>query len=281
MIDFVMRKLACAIAAIALIGKPALAADMAVKAPPPAAPVAPVVNWTGFYVGGNLGGVAEHASGTSDFLDTCSAGCFPFGGFPTNPQSNSFSSTRLLGGVQAGYNWQFNPQWLVGLEGDWDWTSTRYSFCRITDQLAAPCFNNGFGFENISSKTDWLATVRGRLGWVWGNLLFYGTGGAAWGHVNTTVTLNCLGAGGRGNSVTLLTGTSSTSTTKAGWVAGLGAEGMLTKNLSVRAEWLHIDLGTISDSVTTVGTALSTQTAVWSRTERYDEFRVGVNYLFH
>ena len=111
--------------------------------------------------------------------------------------------------------------------------------------------------------------------------MFYGTGGAAWGHVNTTVTLNCLGAGGCGNSVTLLTGTSSTSTTKAGWVAGLGAEGMLTKNLSVRAEWLHIDLGTISDSVTTVGTALSTQTAVWSRTERYDEFRVGVNYLFH
>ena len=163
-----MRKLASAIAVIVSIGMPALAADMAVKAPPPAAPVAPVVNWTGFYVGGNLGGVAEHASGTSDFLDTCSAGCFPFGGFPTNPQSNSFSSTRLLGGVQAGYNWQFNPQWLVGVEGDWDWTNTGYSFCRQTNQLSAPCFNKGFGFENFSSKTDWLATARGRLGFVWG-----------------------------------------------------------------------------------------------------------------
>src|SRR4029078_12950925 len=108
---------------------------------------------------------------------------------------------------------------------------------------------------------------RGRLGWVWGNLLFYGTGGAAWGHVNTTVTLNCVGLGGCGNSITQSPGSSTTNTTKAGGVAGLGAEGMLAKNWSGRAEWLPIDLGTISDSVTTVGSAASTQTAVWLRTE--------------
>jgi outer membrane immunogenic protein len=118
---------------------------------------------------------------------------------------------------------QFDPRWLVGVEGDWDWTSTGYRFCRITDQFAAPCFNNGFGFESISSKTDWLATVRGRIGYVWGNWLFYGTGGAAWGRVNTTVTLNCLVTGGCGNSAALVFGSSATSTTKAGWVAGLGA----------------------------------------------------------
>jgi outer membrane immunogenic protein len=224
--------------------------------------------------------VVEHASGTSDFIDTGFDPGAGFTGFPFNPQSNSFTNARFLGGVQAGYNWQFNPQWLVGVEGDWDWAHTGYSFCRITDQFAAPCFNNGFGFENISSKTDWLATVRGRLGFVWGNWLFYGTGGAAWGRVNTTVTLNCLGAGGCGNSFTLLLGSSTASTTAAGWVAGAGAEWMLARNWSVRAEWLHIDLGTISDSVTTVGTP-GIQTAVWSRTERYDEFRVGANYLFH
>jgi len=275
-----MRKLASAIAVIVSIGMPALAADMAVKAPQPVGPVAPVLSWTGFYVGGNIGGVVEHASGTSNFLDT-SPITPPFFGLPTNPQSNSFSSTRLLGGVQAGYNWQFNPQWLVGVEGDWDWTNTGYSFCRQTNQLSAPCFNKGFGFENFSSKTNWLATARGRLGFVWENWLFYGTGGAAWGRVNTTATLNCLGAGGCGNSFTLLTGTSSTGATKAGWVAGLGAEWTWTRNWSVRAEWLHVDLGTISDSVTTVGSPPGTQTAVWSRTERFDEFRVGLNYLFH
>ena len=73
---------------------------------------------------------------------------------------------------------------------------------------------------------------------------------------------------------------SSTSTTAAGWVAGLGAEWMFAGNWSVRAEWLHIDLGSINDLLPTVGTGGTIQTAVWSRTERFDEFRAGVNYLF-
>ena len=87
-----MRKLATVIAAIALIGTPAFAADMAVKAPPLATPVAPVINWTGFYVGGNLGGVVEHASGTSDFLDNFVL----FGGFPNAEQQ--FFEHAVFGG---------------------------------------------------------------------------------------------------------------------------------------------------------------------------------------
>jgi outer membrane immunogenic protein len=55
---------------------------------------------------------------------------------------------------------------------------------------------------------------------------------------------------------------------------------MLAQNWSVRAEWLHIDLGSINDTLPTVGTSGSIQTVVWSRTERFDEFRVGLNYLF-
>jgi outer membrane immunogenic protein len=274
-----MKKLAAVIAAIALIGTPAFAADIArkmpVKAPPP--PLAPVINWTGFYIGGNLGGVVEHASGTSDFLDSLGVpGIFS----PSNPQNNGFRDARFLGGVQAGYNWQFDPRWLIGIEGDWDWTNTGYSFCRQTNTISLPCFDNGFGFETISSKTDWLATLRGRLGVTWGNWLFYGTGGAAWGRVNTALSLSCLVLG-CGASKTPLFASSTTSTTKAGWVAGLGAEWMLAQNWSVRAEWLHIDLGSINDTLPTVVSGGFIQTAVWSRTERFDEFRVGANYLFH
>jgi outer membrane immunogenic protein len=260
---------------------------MAVKAPPPAAPVPPVINWTGFYIGGNLGGVVEHASGTSDFLDPLAVQVGAPAAEAANPQANSFSDTRFLGGVQAGYNWQFDPRWLIGVEADWDWTNTGYGFCRQTSIESAACSDNEFGFETISSKTDWLATVRGRLGVIWGNWLFYGTGGAAWGRVNTTLTLSCLAGPGCGRSVTPVFTTSTTSTTKVGWVAGLGAEWMLAGNWSVRAEWLHIDLGSINDSLPAAGVTnvpLSipgTQTAVWSRTERFDEFRVGANYLFH
>jgi outer membrane immunogenic protein len=259
--------------------------DMPVKAPPLAAPVASVFNWTGFYVGGNFGAVGEQASGTSDFLDTVSG--FEFF-TPTNPLNNSFSDMRFLGGVQIGYNWQFAPMWVVGVEGDWDWTDTRYFFCRQTVVGGAPCqeLGAGFnvGFEKISSRTDWLATVRGRLGVPFGDWLFYGTGGAAWGRINTTLTLSCLGVppdqgGGCGSSALPLFASSTFSTTKAGWVAGLGAEMMLAGHWAARAEWLHIDLGTITDSLPTVGDN-GTQTAVWSRAERFEEFRGGLSYLF-
>ena len=267
-----MKILVILAAIAAWTGSPALAADMAAPAPG-----TPIINWTGFYVGGNLGGVIEHASGTSDFLDTLGTGTLA-----SNPQSDRFSDARFLGGVQAGYNWQFDQRWVVGVEGDWDWTDTGYSFCRQTSISSVPCSDNGFGFETINSKTDWLATVRGRIGVTWGNWLFYGTGGAAWGHVNTTLSLSCL-VEGCGQSITSLFASSTGSTTKAGWVAGLGAEWMLAGNWSVRGEWLHIDLGSINDSLPTVGsdgTIQANQTAVWSRTESFDEFRVGVNYLF-
>jgi outer membrane immunogenic protein len=107
-----------------LFAGPAVAADlpaaMPVKAPPA---VVPLYTWTGFYIGGNVGGVTEHASGTSDFLDS---GEIP--PFSTNPQHNSFSNTRVIGGAQGGYNWQFSPWGVLGFEADWDFTNSGSSF---------------------------------------------------------------------------------------------------------------------------------------------------------
>jgi len=67
-----------------------------------------------------------------------------------------------------------------------------------------------------------------------------------------------------------------------GWVAGVGAEYALSTNWSAKAEWLYIDLGTINNSLATagVGIPLFPQTTTWSRSERYDELRIGVNYKF-
>ena len=147
---------------------------MAVKAPPPPPPA---WSWTGFYVGGNIGGVVERAAGTSDFVDTSS-------GPPNNvnPQSNSFSDPAAIGGVQAGYDWQINQRNVLGVEVDWDWTNEGYSFCRQTNVLGLPCSDNDFGFELISSNTHWLATARARFGFLATyRLSLYGTGGAAWG----------------------------------------------------------------------------------------------------
>jgi len=265
-----LASLTTAITSIGLISS-GLAADLSAPAPVyTKAPVAVVTSWNGFYIGGNIGGISARASGTSDFLDTAAS---------NNPQSNSLSSTNFLGGGQVGYNWQFDPRWVVGLEGDWDWTNTGYSFCRQTDITSAACTDNGDGFESIGSKAKWLATARARLGFTVSNFLFYGTGGAAWGRVETNLAQNCLVDGCGLNSSLPLAVSSTIDHTKAGWAAGLGVEAAIGTHWSVRGEWLHIDLGNVTDSLATVGNP-GTQTTLWSRGERFDEFRVGVNYLF-
>ncbi len=260
-----------------LFAGPAVAADIPVKAPvkAPPPPLVPVYSWTGFYIGGNIGGVTEHASGTSDFLDSLVGP--PFN---ANPQLNSFTNTRVIGGAQGGYNWQFAPWGVLGFEADWDFTDTGYTFCRQTNVLSAACFDNGFGFETITSKAQWFITTRARLGFLatpW--LLFYGTGGAAWGDIETTLTQSCLVAGcGFSTAISLLS--SVTDNIKSGWVAGAGVEAIIAPNWTLRGEWLHIDLGTVSNSLSTVGTAGSIQTTVWSRSEKFDEFRAALNYKF-
>ncbi len=262
-----------------LLAGPAFAADVAVwpvRAAPPPVIVVPVYNWTGFYIGGNIGGVHSDASGTSDFIDTS----VPIGSvLRSNPQNNSFSNSSFLGGFQAGFNWQFD-QWVVGVEGDWDWGRTRYSFCRQTNVESVPCIDNEHGFETIASRLNWLATIRGRAGFLvapW--LLVYGTAGGAGGDIDTTLSQSCLvkGCGESGVKVAI---SPTTSETKSGWVAGAGIEALINNHWMLRGEWLHVDLGTLSNAFSTPGTGGSFQTTTWSRTEKFDEFRAALSYKF-
>jgi outer membrane immunogenic protein len=192
--------------------------------------------------------------------------------------TGSLTSNSIIGGIQAGYNWQVN-QWILGIEGDWDWTHSNSSFCRQTDNLSASCSDNSRGFLTINSSPDWIATARARLSFTWDRYLVYGTGGAAFGRVETSINANCL-VGGCGLSSILLNTTGNFSDTKTGWVAGGGVEATLTQNWLVRVEYLHIDLGTISDSLNLVGTGGQQQSASWSRSERYDVVRTALSYKF-
>src|SRR6266705_2342418 len=106
-----MKRLATYVFVVAgLIGTPAFAADMAVKAPPPAP--APVYNWTGWYIGGNLG--ASFGRVKVDFnADPVALG----GGaiiIPGFGQSDTLYPSGFIGGGQIGYNWQLSPIWVVG-----------------------------------------------------------------------------------------------------------------------------------------------------------------------
>jgi len=111
-----------AVCVVAIVGTPALAADMALKAPPP--PPAPVYSWTGWYVGGNVG----YSWGDAPTTGNASLVTFPGlltlnPGFPGFPASFAFAdhTTHLngaIGGGQVGYNYQFSPNWVLGFETD-------------------------------------------------------------------------------------------------------------------------------------------------------------------
>src|SRR5437763_1964465 len=142
--ETVMKKLATVIAAIELIGTPAFAADMAVKAPPPV-PTAVPYSWTGFYGGLNVGwswGRARSDFDISGFATTVTA-------------SDSISPDGVIGGGQLGYNWQLAPNWLIGVEADIQASGEKVSSTRF-----ATVDIEGVT-TNYEAKIEWFGTARG------------------------------------------------------------------------------------------------------------------------
>ena len=125
------------------------------RLPPAVAPVVyapPVYNWSGFYVGGHIGGGFADSSWSDPFTGA----------------NDTFNKGGFLGGAQVGYNAQYN--WLVlGLEGDFSWTGLKGSG------------TDSFG-DKISTKTEWTSTVTGRVGAAFDRVLVYGKGGVAFAH---------------------------------------------------------------------------------------------------
>jgi outer membrane immunogenic protein len=268
---------ALAIAAILPAGLAgARAADLAaryVKAP--ITVVGAAWDWSGFYLGADLGGVAQTtADGRSNFFQASI-------GFENNPQSQAPSSSAVIAGFHAGYNWQMSHL-VLGVEGDWQWTKANYSFCRQTDTQSLACSDSGGGFVTINSETRGIGTVRGRFGYALDRVLIYGTGGVAFADLHSDITADCrvdgCGASG-GQNLT----SANFSTIKTGWVAGAGAEWMLSPNWIVRSEYLHVDVGTVSDTLNLALTNCVNGApcgASWSRSYRYDIGRIGLSYKF-
>lgn len=180
------------------------AADMPVKAPRAVPPLAPayVSEWAGFYIGVNGGG--GFANNKFDM-------------FPG--QWNAKPSGGLVGG-HAGYNWQYGNV-VGGVEGDVDGA--------FIDKTLMPAAGVSF-----REKTDELATMRGRLGYViWPNLLAYGTAGAAFGHSEITKTAAKVAPAVDGLD-------------QFGWAAGAGLEYKMWDHFLVRAEYLHYDFGKVT-----------------------------------
>jgi outer membrane immunogenic protein len=245
----------------------ASAADMApryTKAPPAAVDLG--YNWSGFYLGANVGAIGSTGRGIHQCINP--AGVLNGVGCDVIPNGD-LSGTGVLGGLQAGYNWQ-SGQWVFGVEGDGQGTSLKSS---TTTVGAFPL--NGGGADpagtlfTTSARLDWLATARARVGFASGAALFYVTGGGAFGGVRTATNLI-----GPVNAYP-----SSASSTRSGWTAGGGIEWGFAPQWSAKVEGLYYDLG----SVTSLGTSVPLITA-FTEGNRYEIngwiARVGVNYRF-
>jgi len=179
--------------------------------------------------------------------------------------SGSASASGWLAGAQAGYNWQSGP-WVYGLEAD-------ISATRLGSELSAflqsPTFPALTAAGSASSSIDWYCTVRGRLGWSAGPLLFYGTGGLAYGDVD-------LQSSSSSNPLVL---SSSTSPLRAGWVAGGGMDYMWTPNVILSLGYQFVDLGKVSlaSSTTATGATLSQTATVHAQ---FQVVTFGISFRF-
>jgi len=292
-----MKAVATAIAAIALIGTPAFAADMAVKAPSP--PPAPVYNWTGFYVGGNVGasfGRAKTDFNAAPVTVTTTFGTFgPFA--PGLASSQQVEPAGIIGGGQVGYNWQFSPTLVAGLEADFQASGEKDSIS-FTNNFTIPCLGlcggTGSAFTQYEAKIDWFGTVRGRIGYLFGDgaVLAYLTGGLAYGRVgvdgtNTVSgTVSAFPIFSAPFSSTHIFGHSQVNT---GWTIGTGTEGkLLIPGWTYKIESLYVDLGKLNDPdiaicAEFIGSVCAvTGGRVTTQTHFTDYIiRAGVNYQFH
>jgi outer membrane immunogenic protein len=229
-----MKKIVLGSALLAALAGPALAADMPprpyAKAPAYTAP-AIVYNWTGFYIGGHVGGAFAGDNGL---------------------QSND---ARFLGGVQAGADYQFAPNWVLGAEAQYSWLSGG-----TNNNLIFPA-----GTVVNGRVADQIGSVTGRIGYTWGPGLIYAKGGYAWRDGNTIGVANAAGVPQpfttSGNS-------------KDGYTVGAGLEYLFAPNWSAKAEYQYYNFGN-----TTLTTAPVDAVGARFRNDEHS-VKVGVNYRF-
>jgi outer membrane immunogenic protein len=226
-----MKKFLLGAAATIAFAAPALAADIPArtytKAPVYTAPQV-VYNWTGFYIGGHVGG----AFASDNSLEA--------------------SDGRFLGGVQGGFDYQFAPNWVLGIEAQYSWLSNN---------------NNGLAFPAgtlVTSNNNQLGSVAGRFGYTWGPALLYAKGGYAFRN-NETVGVSVGGV-----PVPFATDANH----RDGYTVGAGLEYLFAPNWSAKAEYQYYNFG---NTTFTAGPA-----AILGARLRDDEHTVklGVNYRF-
>jgi outer membrane immunogenic protein len=217
------------VALLALGTASAFAADLPARTytKAPAYAPTPIYNWTGFYIGGHIGGAFENTS---------------FGGFNVTGTRSSF-----LGGGQVGGDYQFAPNWVLGIEGQYSWDDLNRTATA--------------GTLVINDRTRGLGSVTGRLGYTWGAGLLYVKGGAGFRDGgNVTATLAGVPA--------IVTGSSN----NTGYTIGGGLEYLFAPSWSAKLEYQYFNFG---------NTALVAPAAIGNFNRDISTVKLGINYRFN
>src|SRR6185437_11103445 len=202
----------------------------------------PEIGIQGGYIWGNSSGVG---TGTGGIL-----------GAGTVSRPYSFSPSGGVGGAHAGYNWQFDHV-VLGLEGDAEGGDVSGGVTSVGVFAGLP------RISSIQDKMDFDASVRGKLGWAFDRVLLYGTGGVAFGDVQTNYQFP------PGTTIAQTNGV------RVGWTAGGGIDYAITPNWSAGLEYRYTDLGRKGVTATVSGV-----TATDSNEFNYNAVRLAITYRF-
>jgi outer membrane immunogenic protein len=245
------------------------AADLPFKAAPRAVAPAPAgYDWSGIYVGAHVGG----GWATNDQSDP---GLGFVGTVLGVPPVQTTDSSGILGGLQAGWNYQIG-RFVLGTEVDFSWADVTGTSTTSFSPLGVPPGTVSFS-RALGANTDWIGTSTVRLGYAHDRWMFYSKAGAAWAHTNYT---NNWTATAGGTTTTAFTGTGDQ--TRVGWTVGFGAEWAFMGNWSAKLEYDFIDFG--SKTATINGTLLPGTPGATAASfglvndQTISEVKFGVNY---
>ena len=224
--------------------------------------------WSGFYVGAVVGGAWGDTKAHATVTTGNGAVVVP----PADARalstltSHDESKSGFTGGMEGGYNYQMG-QWLFGVEGDWTTLDLKNTNQKT---LQSPLLINPPVTYSLNQqiKTDWMFTLRPRVGYVFGPWLVFATGGLAWSELKYRADFTDT----RSPADTL---SASAKSTKTGWAAGLGGAYAFTPQLSLKGEWLHADFGHVGSATTNSFATITPSDSVTSNI-----FRVGFDYKF-
>jgi outer membrane immunogenic protein len=258
------------------------------KAPPP---LVAMYDWSGFYIGGDVGWAGSRLTGEVDAFPSPGFGAPAISGnglagFGLLPTNHGLKRDGVIAGLYAGYSWQVG-QTIFGIEGDGSYLGRQGSSTQALffTSGGAPALDGSK--IQLTASDRWLASIRGRLGYAFNQVMVYGTGGAAFTEVRSNLNLLVppnQTINGQFNLNDAPSSFTSFSQNKTGYAAGAGIEWMFAPNWIGRLEYLHYGFGGATGVLPIVHDSCFVETHCRFQAKlsdlNIDSVRVGISYKF-